>query len=102
MFECSLYSSLDLENGKIEKHRFSYICPIHDCRDHFNKYVTFERHMASEHGKVDLSEYKSSEFVYDEKVTIIDKQVIPENKNKSGRSTIKRISKSIQIDTLSD
>ena len=42
------------------------------------------------------------EFVYDEKVTIIDKQVIPENKNKSGRSTIKRISKSIQIDTLSD
>lgn len=93
---------MDLGNGKIEKHRFSYICPFHDCRCHFQKYTDFEKHMNNEHEKQDLSEYKSSDFVYDEKVTIIDKQEIPEHKNKKGRTAIKRVSKSIQIDNPSD
>ena len=48
--------------------------------------------MNNEHEKQDLSEYKSSDFVYDEKVTIIDKQEIPEHKNKKGRTAIKRVS----------
>ena len=58
--------------------------------------------MLNEHKKEDLSEYKSSEFVFDEKVTIIDKQEIPEHKNKNGRAYLKRISKSIQNENPSD
>lgn len=95
VFIIILNSSLDLENGKIEKHKFTYICPLTDCRERFNKFIAFERHMLNEHGKETLEEFTSNDFVYNEKITVVDK-VMGMAKLNYGRNSLKRVFKSIQ------
>ena len=88
-------SSLDLDNGKIEKHKFSYICPEENCREKFKRYVAFEKHLIACHEQ-NVTDYDSSSFIYDEKVTVFDKKNSMNSRGKSGKNIFKRVSKSLQ------
>lgn len=90
-------SSLDLDNGKIEKHKFSYICPEEDCKERFKRYVTFEKHLLACHEQ-SVADYDSSSFIYDEKVSVFDKKNSMNSRGKNGKNIFKRVSKSLQAE----
>lgn len=43
-----------------------------------------------------MEEYKSSEFIYNEKVTVVDKKEIVGGRTKHGKNIFKRVFKSVQ------
>lgn len=88
-------SSLDIGDDKIEMHRFSFICPIDNCREKFTRYSKLERHLFECHDQHNINEFTSKQFVFDEKVKIVDKSTTKNTRGKMGQS-FKRVSKEIQ------
>ena len=73
-----------------------------NCKERFSKFVVFERHLYNEHAKASVDEYKSSEFIYHEKVMVIDKKEIMGGRTKHRKNIFKRVFKSVQNDQTQD